>query len=54
MQRYSFIVGLVLIAASILFAVFGGGGYSTAVVIGLAMLGIIIVTRSRRSKGPRP
>ena len=48
MQRSRFIVGLVLIAIAALIFVFGEGGYSTAGVIGLGVLGLIMVAISRR------
>lgn len=48
MQKSRFIVGLLLIGVAVLILVFGEGTYSTAGVMGLGVLGLILVAISRR------
>jgi len=49
MQKSRLVVGLILIAAAALLFVFGEGGYSTAGVIALLVLGLVSVAISRRN-----
>ena len=48
MQKSRLIVGLILIVAAALMFVFGKGGYSTAGVIALGVLGLVSIAISRR------
>lgn len=42
------IVGLILIAVAVGIFVFGGGGYSTAGAVGLAVLGLVSIAIARK------
>ena len=48
LNKSRFIVGLVLIAIAVLILLFNLGGYSTAGVIGLSVLGLVSIAISRR------
>jgi hypothetical protein len=48
MQKSRFIVGLILIAVAALLFAFGKGGYSTAGVIAIGVLGLLLIAISRR------
>jgi hypothetical protein len=48
LQRSRLIVGLLLIAITVLLFVYGAGNVSTAGVIAIGVLGLIVVAISRR------
>jgi len=48
LQRSRFIVGLLLIVVAVLLFVFGAGNFSTAGIIAIGVLGLILVAISRK------
>jgi hypothetical protein len=48
LQRSRLIVGLILIGVAIALSVFGAGNYSTAGIVAMGVMGLILVAISRR------